>query len=159
MENIAVPRTHIRDLYGKLLYPFYRGRDGARTPMQWSSKPHAGFSEETPWLPVPKNYTMVNVKKQQKDSDSVLSIYKALLALRKEHSALQNGEIEFLSKGENNVLAYSRKNGEEELVVFLNFSSMRKKVNIGRNLKVIFSTHQRTMFPVLQAFEGVVVAG
>jgi alpha-glucosidase len=157
MENIAVPRTHIRDLYGKLLYPFYRGRDGARTPMQWSDKPHAGFSEETPWLPVPKNYAMVNVKKQQKNSDSILSIYKALLALRKEHTALQNGDIEFLSKGEKNILAYSRKNSEEELAVFLNFSGRKKKVNFGKNSKVIFSTHQKTAFPVLQAFEGVVI--
>lgn len=162
MENVTIPKTHIRDLYGRLLYPFFRGRDRARTPMQWSDKPHAGFSKETPWLPVAGNYATVNVKKQQDDSNSILSIYKSLLALRKKEVALQKGDITFLGKGENNILAYSRVYGQEEIIVLLNFSRRKKKYKGAfGNAALLFSTHKSTKLSetgvVLQAMEGVIL--
>ena len=161
MENASIPKTHIRDLYGRILYPFYRGRDGARTPMQWSDKPHAGFSKETPWLPVPENYKTVNVKKQQEDADSVLSLYKTMIALRRKHPALQKGEITFLGKGENNILAYSRKYENEEIIILMNFSRFKKKFKFNfKNAEVLFSTHRETKikddYILLRGFEGII---
>ncbi|MDR2732006.1 MAG: alpha-glucosidase [Fibromonadaceae bacterium] len=158
MENVSIPKHHIRDLYGRLLYPFFGGRDRARTPMQWSDKPNAGFSKQTPWLPVSENYTAINVKT---DGASILSIYKALLALRKQYETLQKGDITFLDKGENNVLAYSRKHGQEEIIVLLNFSNRKKRYSqsLG-NAEILFSTHGTTKLDgkaTLQAFEGVVL--
>jgi len=158
MENVLIPKKHIRDLYGKLLYPFFRGRDRARTPMQWNDKPHAGFSKHMPWLPVSENYMDINVKK---DGTTILNTYKTLLSLRKQHVALQKGDIVFLNKGEDNVLVYSRIYAHEEFVVFLNFSNSEKKyAGSFDDAKILFSTHG-TMKPytqiTLQAFEGVII--
>ena len=58
-------------------------RDNARTPMQWNSGEHAGFTTGTPWLKVNSNYTEINVEKQEEDADSVLNYYRRLVAVRK----------------------------------------------------------------------------
>jgi alpha-glucosidase len=164
MENAIIPKRHIRDLYGKFFYPFFRGRDRARTPMQWSDKQHAGFSEQNPWLPVSENYAEINVKTQQKDKYSILSIYKMLLFLRKKYAALHKGDIEFLNKGEDDFLMYSRKYENEEIIVLLNFSNTEKKAHINSiryTSKILFSTHGGTTLTsgglLLQAFEGIVI--
>jgi alpha-glucosidase len=158
MENVSIPKNHIRDLYGRLLYPFFGGRDRARTPMQWSDKPNAGFSKQTPWLPVSENYTAINVKT---DGTGILSTYKALLSLRKQYVTLQKGNITFLNKGENNILAYSRKFEQEEFVILLNFSNKRRKyADSFNNAEILFSTHGTTEFGaqiILQAFEGMII--
>lgn len=57
-------------------------RDNARTPMQWNSGPHAGFTDGTPWLAENENYDEINVAEQEGRADSVLSFYKKLIALR-----------------------------------------------------------------------------
>jgi len=158
MENVPIPKKQIRDLYGKLLHPFVSGRDRARTPMQWSDKPHAGFSEQVPWLPVSEHYPAINVKN---DGAAILSIYKTLLALRKEHATLHKGDIVFLNKGEGNVLAYSRKYEQEELIVLLNFSGWKKKcTSIPDTVEILFSTHGTIKFGAqitLRPFEGVIL--
>ena len=64
-------------------------RDKSRTPMQWNSDSHAGFSEANPWITVPEDAVIVTVENQIDDPDSMLSFYKRLLKLRKEHSSLQ----------------------------------------------------------------------
>ncbi len=61
-----------------------RARDNARAPMQWSSSDGAGFTAGTPWMPVVKNHTRINVAAQEKDPNSILAWYRMLLALRKE---------------------------------------------------------------------------
>lgn len=58
-------------------------RDNARTPMQWSSKTHAGFTSGTPWLKVNENYKLINVEDQENNPNSVLNYYRKLVALRK----------------------------------------------------------------------------
>lgn len=58
-------------------------RDNARTPMQWSNAPEAGFTTGKPWFPVNPNYIEINVSSQLDNPTSILSYYQALLALRK----------------------------------------------------------------------------
>lgn len=58
-------------------------RDNARTPMQWSGKANAGFTEGTPWMKVNPNYSEINVEQQQKEENSVLHYYQKLIGLRK----------------------------------------------------------------------------
>jgi glycosidase len=126
--------------------------------MQWSDKPNAGFSKQTPWLPVSENYTAINVKT---DGTGILSTYKALLSLRKQYVTLQKGDITFLNKGENNILVYSRKFEQEEFIVLLNFSNKKRKyADSFNNAEILFSTHGTTEFGVqiiLQAFEGAII--
>ncbi len=128
MCNRHIPRSRIRDRYGRMLHPFYTGRDKARTPMQWDNTPHAGFSPASPWLPVHANYRQCNVAVQQSQQDSVFIYYRKLLQLRREHPALQLGEIHFLHKGEAGYLLYERVLGKEYCWVVLNFSPFPKEI-------------------------------
>jgi alpha-glucosidase len=165
MENASITKEHIRDLYGKLLHPFFSGRDGYRTPMHWNGSINAGFSSAEPWLPLHPNYPEINVEKEADDDYSVYSAYKRLIKLRKKHRVLQSGDMEFICKGKGNVLAYERWQEGESLRIFLNFSFMKKEINLAGNLEraqVLFSTHsernciiERKM--VLREFEGVVM--
>ena len=164
MENTRIPKSKIRDLYGKLFYPFYNGRDGYRTPMQWNGSENAGFSTAEPHLPVNKNFKQINIEKQAKEKNSVYSFYKKLIALRKQYKVLQNGEIEFLCKGKNNILAYTRSNENERLLVILNFNFFKKKFKINDlpNAGILFSTHPKTKasnsnYITLDAYEGLIL--
>ncbi len=145
MENMNIPKNRIRDLYGKLFYPFFKGRDRARTPMQWNNTDYAGFSQREPWLPVHKNYLKVNTETEELNENSVFSIYKRLLTLRKYYPALQYGEIDFLNKGHKNILIYTRYLENEKIIVLLNFGSGRKIIIVDGTYQaeILFSTHAR----------------
>lgn len=71
-------------------------RDPARTPMQWTGGPNAGFSNTTGdlWLPVDSNYDIYNVETQRVANYSTLKLFKSLMDLRKE-DAIHKGEIFF----------------------------------------------------------------
>lgn len=99
-----------------------RSRDNGRTPVQWSDGKNAGFTEGTPWLEVTANYKDINAEKQIKDKDSIYSFYKNLVALRKDKDVISKGTIEFFEKENEDVLAYRRTCGEEELIVMNNLT-------------------------------------
>lgn len=155
MENSVIKRKYIRDLYGKLFYPFYKGRDRSRTPMQWSSKPYAGFSTARPWLPVNGNYRKVNVEKAKAESGSLLNLHKKLIKLRRKHTALHKGTICFESS-DNQVLIFTRSHKEERIMVLLNFSRKPQVVQLPEGLQ-LFSisgeAHQQGLVE-LRGFEG-----
>jgi alpha-glucosidase len=144
MENASIPKHKIRDLYGKFFYPFYKGRDGARTPMQWDSTINAGFSANEPFLPVNDNYLNINVAAECEDENSVLSVYKKIISLRRQYEVLQTGEITFLKKIKRNVLAYFRHDENSRFLILLNFGFRTKRVKIKdlQDANVIFSTYQ-----------------
>ncbi|HEY0508358.1 MAG TPA: glycoside hydrolase family 13 protein [Blastococcus sp.] len=92
-----------------------RGRDGCRVPLPWSgTAPPFGFSldgaRSAPWLPQPADFASVTVEAQEDDPASMLSLYRAALALRHEHPALGDGEFTWLPSGPG-VLAFSRGSG------------------------------------------------
>ena len=99
-----------------------RSRDNGRTPGQWSDGKNAGFTEGTPWLEVTANYKDINAEKQIKDKDSIYSFYKNLVAMRKDKDVISKGTIEFFEKENEDVLAYRRTCGEEELIVLNNLT-------------------------------------
>lgn len=98
-----------------------RSRDNSRTPMQWSAEKFAGFSEVEPWISSPENYKKINVEVEEKDSDSILNFYKMLVKFRKENKIVQDGDIKFIERENNDVVAYVRTFGEKELIVICNF--------------------------------------
>ena len=128
MENVRISRKQIQDAYGKMFYPFFSGRDRSRTPMQWDNLPNAGFSNVTPWLPVHPDYKTVNVESELKDAHSILNLYRHLIKLRKEYTALQGGDIHFIDKGKNGILSYIRSDKEINIRVILNFTNRKKSV-------------------------------
>ena len=76
MRDISVSRGQIKDPVGKRFWPFYKGRDGCRAPMQWNATRNAGFSNGESWLPVHPDYLQRNVSSQREDPHSLLNFYQ-----------------------------------------------------------------------------------
>lgn len=116
-ERIAAGYTKeevMRSIYAK-------GRDNARTPMQWNDTENAGFTDGTPWIKVNDNYNEINAKAQVNDPDSIFSCYKKLIQFRKEYSVLVDGDFDLLLENDENIFAYQRKNDKQKIVVICNF--------------------------------------
>ena len=93
-------------------------RDSARTPVQWSDAPNAGFSTVEPWFYVNRNYTEINVAAEEKDPDSILNFYRRALALRKGSDTLLFGDYREYRPHSGSVYMYERAwKGERVLVV------------------------------------------
>ena len=119
MHGTDIPQERRQDPQGKRIG---RSRDEARTPMQWNAEEHAGFTSGTPWLPVSDDYQIVNVANQQAEEESLLTLYRRLIRLRKEEGTLSTGSYAPV-KAEEDVLAYVRKQNHKRLLVALNFRS------------------------------------
>lgn len=102
----------------------YLGRDGCRTPMQWSSGKNAGFSstEDDLWLPLAPGYKKKNVHDQERKPDSILNLYQELLELRKGSTVLKEGKLVLL-EAPPDLLAYDREIPDEKVGIFMNFSN------------------------------------
>ncbi|ELY2741442.1 alpha-amylase family glycosyl hydrolase [Cronobacter turicensis] len=107
------------------------GRDNSRTPMQWDASPYAGFSTHEPWLKVNPNYEMINVESQQHDPHSVLNFYRQMIHLRKREPALIYGRYETVLDDHEQIYAYRRVLGDEQLVVLCNFSGKAAEWDAG----------------------------
>ena len=99
-----------------------RGRDNARTPMQWNGQPGAGFSDGTPWLPVNPNYREINAQAELGDPYSVFHYYQKLIALRKELDVFVDGDFRLVAPEDSKIFAYVRNTDREHLLVICNFS-------------------------------------
>jgi alpha-glucosidase len=132
-NNDPKRKQDVKDPIGKLGWPEEKGRDGERTPMQWNSLRNAGFSTGMPWLPVGPNYKTHNVESELKDPDSILNVYKQLLAIRHTNQALAQGEYVPLAEDDPNMLAYLRRYQDEAVLVILNMSPsvQRRSLKLG----------------------------
>ena len=101
---------------------YAKGRDNARTPMQWDASENAGFTAGTPWLKVNPNYTEVNVESQEADPNSVLNYYRHLIQLRKREDVIRDGDYTEILPDRDNIFAYVRDDGKKKLTVIANFS-------------------------------------
>ena len=97
-------------------------RDNARTPMQWTNGPHAGFTSGTPWMMVNPNYTQINAASALADPDSVFYTYQKLIALRKAHPVFVEGDFTLLCPEDEQVFAYLRRGAGQELLAAVNLS-------------------------------------
>jgi oligo-1,6-glucosidase len=100
-----------------------RGRDNARTPMQWNSDPNAGFTTGTPWLAVNPNYADINAAAEIDDPDSVYHYYRRLIDLRHTEPAVVDGDFTMLLPHDERLYAFTRRLGPTELLVIGNFSA------------------------------------
>jgi len=128
-NNDPTRREDVKDPIGRLGWPKEKGRDGERTPMQWSSEPNAGFTTGTPWNSIPETYKTYNVADELKDPNSILNWYKQLLALRRSNLALLDGDYFGLNEKDPNVLSYLRKSATDALIVIINMSAAPQTVN------------------------------
>ena len=123
-----------------------KARDNARTPMQWNAEKNAGFTEGTPWYRVNPNYKEINVETQLTDSDSLLSFYKKLTALRKApeyKETLVYGTFTPYQEERKNLIAYTR-NGEKDLLILGNMQAQSQKVSLSGEMKKVLLNNQET---------------
>ena len=113
----------LQDPYGIAMWPEFKGRDGCRTPMPWSSQDlHAGFSEaQSTWLPVSADHIRSNVLLQQADEKSLLNFYKDIIRWRRQHAALMRGSMRLLNRDEQ-ILSWVREDTQHKFLFAFNFS-------------------------------------
>jgi alpha-glucosidase len=122
LPQASLTRDQLRDPVGDLYWPYDAGRDGCRTPMPWlRDEPNMGFTTGVPWLPLAAEHRGLSVEDQWRDSNSVLSFARAMIALRKATPALTLGGIEFL-EAEAPLMAFVRRHGEESIASVFNLS-------------------------------------
>ncbi|MBM7584732.1 alpha-glucosidase [Bacillus pakistanensis] len=97
-------------------------RDNSRTPMQWSSEKNAGFTKGNPWMKVNPNYREINVELQEKQAGSILSFYKKLIQLKKNHEVFTYGQYDLLLPKDEQIFAYTRTDDFEKMLVVTNLS-------------------------------------
>ncbi len=114
-----------------------KGRDNARTPMQWNAQDNAGFTTGKPWLAVNPNYKQINVEAALKDKNSIFYTYQKLIALRKENPLIIWGEFELLTETEEEVFAYVRSYMGEKWLIVANFSAKNNSFSTEGTVKEI----------------------
>ena len=124
-------REDVKDPIGITGWPKEKGRDGERTPMQWTAGPQAGFSTNAQtWLPIPASYKTVNAAVEAKEPDSQLEWFERLIALRRTNPALHDGTMTMLDTANPDVLSYVRRKGASTVVVAINFTAEAKTVTL-----------------------------
>ena len=129
MSNVLIPAHRVQDPWEKNVPGLGLGRDPVRTPMLWDASPHAGFSAGDPWLPVDSDFAQTSVAAQSAAPGSLLSLYRALLALRRAEPALSIGDYAPLAENDQ-VLGYERRLGRRRLAVFLNLTGRSARIDV-----------------------------
>ena len=124
---------------------YAKGRDNARTPMQWDSTENAGFTTGKPWLKVNKNYKFINAEDCLQDKDSIFYHYKKLINIRKHNDTIIYGNYKLLLPEDKNVFAYSRELNGDKIVVVCNFYN--KEINLNfkedfNNVEILLSNYK-----------------
>ncbi len=148
---VTTPPTRkedVRDPIGITGWPKEKGRDGERTPMQWSGGPDAGFSSAgvKSWLPIPASYKRVNVAAEEREPDSILHWYEQIIALKKRDPALHDGEEIMLNVSDDHVLSWLRKAPDGEMVVVAcNFTAEPRTVRFNLSAEGIQGGRVKTL--------------
>ncbi|MBA4688798.1 MAG: alpha-glucosidase [Candidatus Galacturonibacter soehngenii] len=142
-----------------------RGRDNARTPMQWDDSEYAGFSTVKPWINVNKNYKRINAKEQLKRHDSVFRYYQKLIQLRKEYDIIPYGDYTLMEEDHKQIFAYKREYDNNKLLVILNFTDKEAQMSLpeefmGKHVKCLISNYDRQVIQknvLLMPYEALVL--
>jgi alpha-glucosidase len=143
MHNVPIPPDRVQDPLEKNVPGKGLGRDPSRTPMQWDTSPHAGFGDHEPWLPIAADADQINAAVEDRDRGSILSLYRRLLELRRQHAALSIGGYQAVA-ARGAVLAYVRHTHDERLLVVTNLGAESAEFGLqsmGRAHSVLLSTY------------------
>jgi glucan 1,6-alpha-glucosidase len=128
-----------------------KGRDNARTPMQWDTSKNAGFTKGKPWLHVNPNYQQINVKATLADKDSIFYTYQRLIALRRQNTVIVNGEYELEQETAANVFAYRRVDADTELLIVVNLAETENEYTAPASSKqLVLSNYSREKKPLIR---------
>ena len=141
----------------------YKGRDNARTPMQWDDSAYAGFSTAEPWIMVNPNYNKINAKDQVSREDSVFKYYQKLIRLRHNSDLIVYGTYDLILDDDKDIYAYTRTLGDEKLIVYCNFSENTREVELPEeftNGKIFISNYDDAAVNekiTLRPYEAIVI--
>lgn len=128
LTEVVLPLKKIKDQYGLNFYPYFKGRDGSRTPLPWNTKkPYAGFSNVDPWLPIGRDHFKKAISFQEQSPQSTLNQVREFLFWRKQHPELIYGNIYFLNVKEP-ILAFYRVYLNVRILCLFNLSDSIVKV-------------------------------
>lgn len=149
MAQSRVPRRLQRDPVGRKFWPLGVGRDGCRTPMQWTPAEEGGFTTGTPWLPVHASCAARNVQTEAGDPGSLFSWYRDLIHLRAQTPALAVGGYDEIAGAPRGVYAYLRVTPDQRVAVLLNFTRRTRWVDMSRAVEArswatLLGTHRST---------------
>jgi alpha-glucosidase len=142
MRQVAIAPDQVRDPFEKNVPGIGVGRDGCRTPMQWDATTFAGFSATQPWLPLADDFLHENVVNLDADARSILSLYRALIGLRKQLPQLVTGSYEPIA-AEGDILLYRRRDNDGGVVIALNLGGEPVSItssSIGYDGEILLST-------------------
>jgi alpha-glucosidase len=140
------------------------GRDPVRTPMPWDESENAGFTIAKPWLPLNADWPARNVARMLEEPQSILTLYRRLLALRRDWLALSIGDFVLLGV-EGEILAYERRHDAERLIVALNLGGQSHRLQLpgwAHDSRLLLSTFEGAALVeggalLLRSNEGVVL--
>ncbi len=127
-------------------------RDNARTPMQWDGSAHGGFTDGKPWLPVNRNFPVVNVAWDGGEPNGVFAFYQRMIEYRKGSDILKEGDFRELHAG-GTVYAFQRSLAGRRLVAAFNFSSKPRKLPIAMRRHVVLSNYEKSGGDILRPYE------
>ena len=163
LARVAIPAEAVQDPWEKNEPGLGLGRDPSRTPMQWDAGRGAGFSAVRPWLPIDPDFHQCNVATMRGDPRSLLSLYRTLIALRRQFYALSVGSFRLVNASEH-VLIYERDHQSEQVTIALNFSSTEQRLPVVLvEQELILSTYldrrAQPAGPTLRGDEGIIIRG
>ncbi len=137
---------------------YAKGRDNARTPMQWTEGENGGFTTGTPWIAVNPNYSLVNASAQVNDPKSIYHHYKKLIRLRKENEVIVYGDFLMLLPEDTNIFAYARTLNEDKIVVLCNFYGEETDYQLPKEYEytgeLLISNYEDTVSNKLRPYEA-----
>ena len=162
MTDVAIPPAEVQDP-AELRQPGQgEGRDPERTPMPWDGSPEAGFTTGRPWLRLGPDHATVNVAALAVDPSSILSLYRALIALRRATRVLVSGRVTNVAASDD-VLSFARQDGADTIWVFLNLGGAARTI-LAAGRMLLSTDFSRALVDVdgqldLHPNEGLVIAG
>lgn len=161
-KRVPIPADCVRDPFEKLVPGYGLCRDPERAPMRWDDSDSGGFTKGSPWLPL-EPADAPNVAQQRRDEHSILALFRALIALRREHACLRQGGHAPL-RSQDDVLAFKRVAGTSDVLVALNMAAELRKWHWQGRGRLLMSTHldrPREPLPeasiLLRGNEGVII--
>jgi alpha-glucosidase len=142
LSDVVIGSSQVRDPRELREPGLALGRDPVRTPMPWDGNENAGFTTAKPWLPLNADWPARNVARMTKEAQSILTLYRRLLALRRDCLALSIGDFVLLGV-EGEMLAYERRHDAERLIVALNLGERPHRLQLpgwARNSRLLLST-------------------
>ncbi|MGO3317726.1 MAG: glycoside hydrolase family 13 protein [Leuconostoc carnosum] len=151
-----VEKTKLVDENTMLNYVHAKGRDNARTPMQWDDSENAGFTTGTPWLKLNSNYDSINVQEALADKNSIFYYYQKLIRLRHDMPIITTGIYELLDAQDAEVYAYRRVGEKDQLLVINNFTDQKltREYHVPSDAKLIISNYSDDQGETLRPYEA-----